>query len=337
MMKQKNYSIEILRFILIFWIMLYHYTSRFPDLYNSVHYLYRFENGGSVGVFLFFLISGYFFSENFIKIESNGIKSIIMFVINKYWRLFPAYISSVIIIYLFVNVIGLQGRTVDFTTFIANFFIYHPGFDYVDGAHWFISDLFIIYVICSLFFLLRKWRHYFIVYFTICLMGLYYIESCCDNSNMILYLNFLRLKSILPFLSGLIIGLVHDKTVNKACLYLPLTIVFVASVNLGTLYLVFYFFIFCYAISARCVALKLPVVWMNLVTLSFYLYLVHQNIGYSIMEKMISNGMKSEFFLIVPITVTFVFAYIIKKLEAFFPTFNQIIMCIDRLWRIIRR
>ena len=107
-MKQKNYSIEILRFILIFWIMLYHYTSRFPDLYNSVHYLYRFENGGSVGVFLFFLISGYFFSENFIKIESNGIKSIIMFVINKYWRLFPAYISSVIIIYLFVNVIGLQ-------------------------------------------------------------------------------------------------------------------------------------------------------------------------------------------------------------------------------------
>lgn len=49
-------------------------------------------------------------------------------------------------------------------------------------------------------------------------------------------------------------------------------------------------------------------------TISYPLYLLHQNIGYIIIRALDSNGLSNEWFLIIPIGVVIVLTYILHKL-----------------------
>ena len=61
----KNYAIEGLRGILMIWIVLYHYTFVYNQLVmgKTVAFTPVFNNGGAVGVELFFVMSGFFLVE----------------------------------------------------------------------------------------------------------------------------------------------------------------------------------------------------------------------------------------------------------------------------------
>ena len=61
---------------------------------------------------------------------------------NRYWRLWPAYALSCLIITIWLFLMPLPNNHTEPTTFLINFFlIVHPGVDFIDGAHWFIKTL----------------------------------------------------------------------------------------------------------------------------------------------------------------------------------------------------
>ena len=82
----------------------------------------------------------------FIYISIWNIKpavSIVKYMINRYFRLYPTYFIAIILIYLLSLFFPLGERSVDFITFLQNLTMLNGfwGVEYVDGAHWYITML----------------------------------------------------------------------------------------------------------------------------------------------------------------------------------------------------
>lgn len=67
----RNLSIQGLRGYLMIWIVLFHYTTRYPILYPSANMEMpiRFENGGEVGIVIFFCHVRFFLSERIVRVR----------------------------------------------------------------------------------------------------------------------------------------------------------------------------------------------------------------------------------------------------------------------------
>lgn len=153
-----NYGADLLRVIIMTWIVLYHYTFIYNTLgfEKEIHYPFSFTDGGTVGVSLFFVLSGFFFNRTFTTANS-GLKTYGAFLVKRYLRLWFPYFVACIIVFLWLCILPLPNRSVDLSIFLLNLPLFiHPGINYVDGAHWFLADLFFVQGLLGLLLLIRE-------------------------------------------------------------------------------------------------------------------------------------------------------------------------------------
>ena len=93
-MKKHNYLIDILRFFAAFLVVIAHLNAALPNVHNWYHGISRY---GWVGVPAFFVISGYC-----IILSANNSGSLKDFLIRRFFRIYPAYWVSLIIVLLSV-------------------------------------------------------------------------------------------------------------------------------------------------------------------------------------------------------------------------------------------
>ena len=100
----RNLSIQGLRGYLMIWIVLFHYTTRYPILYPSANMEMpiRFENGGEVGIVIFFAMSGFFLAKGLLGLDSSN-KKLLEFCMHKYLRLWFPYVVSTILIFICIK------------------------------------------------------------------------------------------------------------------------------------------------------------------------------------------------------------------------------------------
>ena len=238
------------------------------------------------------------------------VRESLIFLLNKYWRLWPAYFFSIIIIYFILYIYQLPSRTVSFEEFLINlFFIYHPRIKYVDQAHWFITSLLFVYFIVSLSLLLglkaRKRVFSIIQIMLVVLLLLDPLFAVCSSiSNC--FTPFIKVQYLLTvFMGWNIYNVLKGFEIKSFLLLLFSTIVFINYYQL--IVLMFLFFL----------ALKYPPQSFTLLqkaqlgSLSFNWYLIHQNIGYCIIIYLQNKGMMSEYYLVIPILTTAFLAYVI--------------------------
>lgn len=281
---KRNLTIEACRFLIILWIVLYHYTHRYFDLFSVGEHLSYFSTGGTIGVPLFFLISGYF-SGKVLIVEQFGIKVAFKFFVNKYWRLWPAYVVSIIIIFIFSRIFPYEEFMHTWQELIANVFIYHPGFRSIDGAHWFIADLVKLFVLLSFFFLLKKQhrKKYFVSFFII-IFVLYVVNCVTSNSITNSICSFWPCRSTLCFASGMILYNIEKKEFPSSAL-LPVVLFFLFESIIFHSLLYPVCVVLLGMVLLKKINIKLPTITVYLGTLSYYIYLIHQNIGYIIINR----------------------------------------------------
>ncbi|MCF6301471.1 MAG: acyltransferase [Proteobacteria bacterium] len=103
---------------------------------------------GRIGIICFFLISGFVIPSSFNKSKSNPIKS---FVIRRFFRLFPAYWLSLLLIVL----VGmLWGKGIGASTVLANTTMLQGflGEPHLIGLYWTLQVELVFYVFCVLLF-----------------------------------------------------------------------------------------------------------------------------------------------------------------------------------------
>lgn len=291
----RNLNIEGLRGVLILWIILFHYTTRYSELFN-VSVSWEFENGGVVGVALFFAISGFFLGKSLLEEEKVGLKQALKFSINKYWRLYTPYVISVIIIYIITDLLfPLQGRECDTKSFVVNLFlIYHPFVGFVDGAHWFIADLIKIQISLSLLYLFRKSENRKVLIWVASVVLLTFVVAnyYSDGNLFTKIYRFIGVKSFLSVLLGINLYLSFAKSNFYSIIISALIAIYLSLAIHIVLIPLCLFFFYCF-ISKNRVDFWLGKygifnnrVLLFLGSVSFQWYLVHQNIGFLILNHL---------------------------------------------------
>lgn len=309
------------------WIVLYHYTARVSELYPYISFPVRFENGGLVGVTIFFVISGFFLFSSISNIssENSNILYALRYAVNKYWRFWPAYAMSVLLTFLCMCIFPLEGRIVSFEDFLINvFFIYHGPIPFVDSAHWFLAELIKVQILSTIFILLPKHiRSICLLIFECFIFALVFVHHF---ENIILIDKFFYYLSADSFLRCLIGYNIYSIISNKDKRIRTIQIVLLFSIVLFYSYTIHFLYIPLYiglVIIAFCRKSKSYLYRTNMIeTLSstcFAWYLIHQNIGYAIMINMNTLCNLWILQLIVPAMVTFAIAYLITKLNRLLP------------------
>lgn len=285
--KVSNLQIEGLRAVGILMVVIYHFCYRFQEIYINNYNMNNFgiSYWGKFGVGLFIIISGCFITP-----ETNNF-NLIKFYIRKLIRLWPTYSLCISITFLFTHLWYLPNRTVKLKDFLLNIFFINGfiGNNYIDGAHWYLTYLISFIFIIGIISLLKQnqqiWIYVLWLILSIILKYIYF-------DNYILYL----LKSGLYILIGgkyvgyILIGISIKRLYNsddKRKLNLMLIIfsiigIFITSAvveGLGAIVLSNAVF---FSLKEKLKFLK----WKPLIyiaSISYPLYLIHQNIGYQIM------------------------------------------------------
>lgn len=126
-------ELDSLRGIAAVLVMLFHYIYHYDSIYGhefEIHSALRFCR---YFVELFFMISGFVIYWSITRAQSMTSFSILRFI-----RLYPTYWVCLLITYLFVTLVGLPGREVSGTDAAMNVMMFHSylGVPHVDGVYW---------------------------------------------------------------------------------------------------------------------------------------------------------------------------------------------------------
>lgn len=144
----RNISVDVYRFVLCAFIILFHYTIRFTQLFVNGDFSLWFVPDAYVVVSIFFIISGFFFS----------IKSLKTFIYKKIWCLYMPFVLSIIIISA-VELSLLNLNSISMFDVVSNILVVPVMLGigkYIDGAHWYIVSLLLFFLVLSVFYLVSK-------------------------------------------------------------------------------------------------------------------------------------------------------------------------------------
>lgn len=318
----RNAQIDIFRLFLILWIILFHFTTGYNGLIgvNPIHFPLSFSLGGTVGTTIFFILAGWYMGKSITGLSFTSIQDYIKFATKRYWRLWPSYAVAVSLIFVFLLLVPLPNVKNTVFEWCINFLlIVHPGINYIDGAHWFLSALFVSQLITALTIfappILRKW----IIFILLLILSIVFYRWEYEPSFLFIYLSsWMRvLLGVVVYIAVKCEGWFHSRYVNIS-LVLLLTVIIFYSEGLRSFFLAL---IITYGIMLILLSLRIngSSHFCELATkvseFSFVWYLVHQRIGYTLLHHFCPSGELSAVWLLFPILVTALLALVVYYLS----------------------
>lgn len=303
-------ELDALRGLAALAVVLYHYTTRYGELFEHEKATYFSFDYGYLGVNLFFMISGFVI---FMTMKKTDLWK--DFARKRALRLYPAYIVSVIITFAFVKLYGLEGREVSYFEGVFNLTMlqgFVPGISHVDGVYWSLTAELTFYVIIGLVIFWGIKKRIFIVMttwlvFSFLIQGIAYItENHIIPQALVMY--SLASYSHL-FVAGGIFYLIREKVEVKYYVVLLLCLLNQFTFNnlVSSIITVFFFFIFYLMINNKMKIINIrPLTFLG--GISYSLYLIHQNLGYIVIEIMENNGLLHEIYMLIPLCLSIILA-----------------------------
>ena len=309
-MKNRLIELDALRGIAAISVVFFHYFYRYNELYGHENTHTNWAHWGEYGVQLFFMISGFV-----IYWTLNRINSPIDFIVSRFSRLYPVYWFCALLTLSFISILGLPGREIETLSAVANILMFHGylGVKSIDGVYWtlVVELTFYFWVFC--FYLTGQLKRAEIIF------GMFLIVAILESSSIINLnphlKNILMLEHISFFIAGIcfykIVNKVHNKWTYGILLLSLITTVSTFSLDLSLLFLVFYVtFYIAITTKTKFLAYK-PLLFLG--GISYPLYLVHQNIGYVIINKFYAYGFNPYLSIATAISVSIVLAVVANK------------------------
>jgi peptidoglycan/LPS O-acetylase OafA/YrhL len=294
-------GLDSLRGFAAVFVMLFHYTTKYNQLFLSKGANDNISNWGALGVHFFFVLSGFVI---FMTLERrHNIKA---FTVARFFRLFPTYWVCVLFTFLIVNLFKLPGGIASLKSFLLNLTMVPSLFHQpmADTAYWSLQVELTFYVIISVLYLMRKRIP---ILFS---LGLWLVASGINKTVSInrdlhgMLTNVFILNYAPLFIIGIIFYLLYtqrlmldmDET-QKSRMQTPYLLMLIGSLGIYFLYfgpksflvIITYCCIFLYACTNNAVIiLYKPFVYLG--TISYSLYLLHQNIGYVVIISLAGLG-----------------------------------------------
>jgi peptidoglycan/LPS O-acetylase OafA/YrhL len=311
--KKRLYELDSLRGIAALSVVLFHYTTLYGNLYGHMKKNYIFDvKYGYLGVHLFFIISGFVIYMTILN--CNSVKE---FLLKRITRLYPAYIVAVLLTTVSITLFGIKGMNKSLINVLLNFtmlqdVIPKTGISSVDGSYWSLAVEIYFYLICSILFLFGTIKKPVIVSLLafVCLFlikGLYkahLIHPFIGDHVLIQYSNL--------FIAGIMFYKLKDSNLIRYYFILILSILyeftFYDLLTSGIILLIFLLFLALIKNKLGFLNFR-PLIFLG--SISYSLYLIHQNIGYIIINNLEKNGFTNEIFISIPILFNIVLATVI--------------------------
>lgn len=277
-------------------VVLYHYTGRFQKLYGFDEALPYIFPHGRFGVYFFFIISGFVI---FMTLERA--RGGVDFCVSRFARLYPVYWVSVALTFFVMSYAELPGREVDTTTALVNLTMIPHIFGYrlVDGVYWSLEVELLFYSAMLLIYLsgqlgaIKKIVFVWLIFS----MVLFLVRDMLPTDSTALF--------VIKVVGGLVnakyahlfsIGIVFYarkkqgwyKTTDLALFSLSLFSCFVYNGIADMLIVAGFIGVFALFIVGYLRFLTSPVL-VFLGSISYSLYLIHQNVGYVFLRFLVPH------------------------------------------------
>lgn len=309
--------LDAFRGIAALMVVAYHYTTRYNQIF-SVESFFSMSFGW-LGVPLFFMLSGFV-----ITLTLNNSVSISDFFLKRFIRLYPTYWICLVIsiIFIYSNSI-LQDSKISSFEIVANFSMFQEFFDlrHVDGSYWSLLPELKFYAMMGLLFFFKLNKNIFVVNSVIlgyCLLHYFFpipfIWRVLNVHYVLLFIIGIHLYTIykkqhtihnhLFVLLNLILSLFLYQLAQ------PSQNIFFLGITFG--FIVFVFYLFAYN---KLEFLSKSKILLFFGMISYPFYLLHQNIGYIIINYFETNfnlrllGTIIAFFLTIGLASIIVFRF----------------------------
>lgn len=323
--RSKDKVIQFYRGIGCLSIIIYHFLYRYGEIYDLPNYVVNsLSSLGAIGVALFLIITGYF-------VVSTKNISLLDQLKKKIISLYPPYFIAITLAFL-VSLLGYLGedRVVGFKDYLLNVilvngFISRP---YVDGAHWYVTYI-VIFTIWFAYFNKKRISNNPMLY-EVCLIIniiVFFITRYIIGNNFEVLSRFSYIIVGNKFLGFIVIGVCvkfietsRDRSEkNKWLLVLGSSLLFI-FISYRSLVMFMFGVIFTFILYKRKYFSFLTkasvIVWIG--DISYGIYLIHQNIGYSIMNYLrINFDVKFEITFVLALTLVVLLGALVLVLSKY--------------------
>ncbi|MEM8798471.1 MAG: acyltransferase [Pseudomonadota bacterium] len=310
-------ELDVFRGIAALVVVIYHYTQRYHELFRHPELPPFRLTLGYLGVELFFMISGFviFMTVLRCKVPAD-------FVVSRFSRIFPPFWFAVILTATVLAIAPLPGLEVTITQVFLNFTLMHKPFvPHVDGVYWTLTVELCFYALVCLAFAcgaLDKIRLFCWVWLIAGAItvatGLAEVDVWVGRIIGYLVLTYGQL-----FVAGIAFYIVR----RDGWSFGPLSLI-IGSYAVNFLrydlvemaFITVFYAAFIGFVSGwlKWIALR-PLVFLG--TISYSLYLTHQNIGYRIMKSLYEGGfdfwISTGTALAVALTIASAMTYFIER------------------------
>ncbi|ALR19155.1 MULTISPECIES: acyltransferase [Sphingobium] len=280
-------ELDALRGIGALCVLIFHYSTRFQELFPQAQHVPFSFPGGNYRVLLFFCISGFA-----IFFTLDRIRNVPDFVINRVARLYPAYLVAMMLTLSIEYLAQATQLLIGPAAILANFTMLQ-GFAFlpeVDGAYWTLT-VEIAFYFCMIS--IWKWigirRLEPVLAAWLVLRWLFHVWP--DMPERIIMLFVLRYTPF--FVIGMLAYRIWagQRTWKQQTPYAALALLSVATMETWDVTLVAIVLLLAFSAlivgRLRFIALR-PLVWMGGISYSFYL--IHQHVGFVVMLRMADAG-----------------------------------------------
>jgi peptidoglycan/LPS O-acetylase OafA/YrhL len=291
-------SLDALRGLAALGVVLFHYLPYYQKLYGHGFELPEMLEStllfGRYGVHLFFMLSGFVIFMTLERTINAG-----WFGLARAFRLLPALWAGIILTSLSVHWLGPENRAVGLQTALLNATLLHEyfGAKHVDGAYWsLVVEVTFYSWMALLFYGLRDWhklRAALALWVLVSYIGVFAWRHIPETLEFLIK-DLLFVKYAPLFIAGMLLYRRHKYPVRSGFDGLLLVLCFGHSIIAYkapyNLFVLGCLGVFILAVSGHLNWLaNRPMLWLG--NLSYSLYLVHQNIGYGIIQWSYSTGL----------------------------------------------
>lgn len=332
MAKVRLKEIDGLRGIAAVVVLIYHYLFVYDNIYGHSFFVPEFIRYGQYGVHLFFMISGFVI---FWTVSHS--KRALDFFWSRFSRLYPVYWASVLLTFTIVSIAGLAGREVGLTAFIVNLTMLHQYFlvPNVDGVYWTLTLELAFYFWMLIFMRFKLLKHIEIILLLwVVAAGLASYRKLGLDVPLLLNRIF-----ILEYIELFAIGICLYKIKISAQQLTTYTILFFSVLSLFSKYpsglafgLILVAGLLYFASTGRAKFLSFSP-FVHLGTVSYSLYLTHQNIGYVLLNYLKSVSISPFASISITIAVAMLVATLLtrfverpslRKLRELYKTYSKV-------------
>jgi peptidoglycan/LPS O-acetylase OafA/YrhL len=227
-----------------------------------------------------------------ILLSLENTKNVKQFIIKRFFRLYPTYWLALIITFIFVQSFGLSGREISFKEFLLNFLMFHGVFNIkdVDGVYWSLLYELKFYLLVAIFLYFNKLNDIVKFLNAVLLLNIIFISL---HLNDFLFYKIFKKILFLDYLMYFAAGIGFYKMYKQEIKFETILLIILSFANallynnFHNLFMVFVLFIIFLLLLTNFKKIFRIKILIFLGEISYALYLLHQNIGYVLLNKMV--------------------------------------------------